>query len=163
MSAVVTESEVRAAVEAVRDPELPVLTLADLGVLRAVRLEGDRVRVEITPTYVACPAMGTIKADVRRAVTQLGLEADLQVVLSPPWHPGLITPRGRERLAAAGIVPPRSGPDGPTDLGMPGQVVRCPRCGSDETRVVSERGPTPCTAIHVCRACAEPFERVREQ
>ena len=159
----VTASEVRAAVEAVPDPELPVLTLADLGVLRSVRLEGGRAKVEITPTYVACPALGAIKDDVRRAVARLGMEADLEVVLSPPWHPGLITARGRERLAAAGIAPPRSGPDGPTDLGMPGPAVRCPRCGSDDTRVVSERGPTPCTAIHVCGACAEPFERVRER
>ena len=163
MSATVTEPEVRAAVEAVPDPELPVLTLADLGVLRAVRLEGGRVRIEITPTYVACPALGTIKDDVRRAVAGLGLEVDLEVVLSPPWHPGLITPHGRERLAAAGMAPPRSGPDGPTDLGMPGLAVRCPRCGSDETRAVSERVPTPCTAIHVCSACAEPFQRVRER
>ncbi len=156
----VTQDQVRAAVEAVPDPELPVLSLADLGVLREVRLEQGRVLVRLTPTYVACPAMGTIKDDVRRTVRDLGLEVDLEVVLSPPWHPGLITARGRERLAAAGIAPPTTGP---ADLGMPGRVVRCPRCGACETTVLSQRGPTPCTSILVCSACREPFEKVRER
>lgn len=158
-----TESHVRAAVEAVPDPELPVLTLADLGVLREVRVEAGRALVRLTPTYLGCPALGAIKDDVRRAVADLGLEADVEVVLSPPWHPGLITPRGRERLAQAGIAPPTG--EGPVDLGMPvtPAPVRCPRCGADDVRVLSERGPTPCTSIHVCRACGEPFEKVRER
>jgi ring-1,2-phenylacetyl-CoA epoxidase subunit PaaD len=158
----VTESEVRRAVEAVRDPELPVLTLADLGVLREVGLvssgAGARALVRLTPTYLACPALGTIKDDVRRAVAALGLDVDIEVVLSPPWHPGLISERGRARLAGAGIAPPLR--HGPTDLGMPG--VPCPRCGQ-AARLVSERGPTPCTSLHVCGACGEPFEKVRER
>jgi ring-1,2-phenylacetyl-CoA epoxidase subunit PaaD len=157
----VTEAEVRAAVEAVPDPELPVLTLADLGVLRQVTLRDRRVLVRLTPTYVACPALGAIKDDVRRAVASLGLGCDLEVVLSPPWHPGLISERGRARLAAAGIAPPESSAAGATDLGMP--TVRCPRCGDPDTRVVSHRGPTPCTSLHVCGSCREPFEKVRER
>ncbi len=159
----VTPARLREAVESVRDPELPVLTLADLGVLREVQLEGGRARVRLTPTYIACPALGAIKDDVRRAVTDLGLEVDLEVVLSPPWHPGLITARGRERLAAAGIAPPGTGPEGPVELGMPGQAVPCAHCGSHETRVLSERGPTPCTSMYVCGSCGEPFEKVRDQ
>lgn len=159
----VTAPEVRAAVEAVLDPELPVLTLADLGVLREVRVEGRHVLVRLTPTYLACPALGAIKDDVRRAVTGLGLEVDVEVVLSPPWHPGLITERGRARLAEAGIAPPTSSGEGPTDLGMPASPVRCPRCASPTTRLLSERGPTPCTALHVCGSCGEPFEKVRER
>ncbi len=165
----VTEAEVRRAVERVPDPELPVLTLADLGVLREVRLrarpEGPEALVRITPTYVACPALGSIKDDVRRVVADLGLRCEIEVVLSPPWHPGLISPRGRDRLAAAGIAPPRSGADlatgATTELGMP--AVRCPRCGDAGTRLVSGRGPTPCTSLHVCVSCGEPFEKVREQ
>jgi ring-1,2-phenylacetyl-CoA epoxidase subunit PaaD len=160
----VTEREVRAAVEGVLDPELPVLTLADLGVLREVRRQGDRVLVRLTPTYLACPALGAIKDDVRRAVADLGLEAEVEVVLSPPWHPGLISARGRDRLARAGVAPPASGTGGATDLGMPGSPpVPCPRCGSTDVALLSPRGPTPCTSIQVCRSCREPFEKVRER
>lgn len=165
VSGAVSEAEVRHAVESVRDPELPVLTLADLGVLREVRLLERRVLVRLTPTYVACPALGAIKHDVRRAVARLGLETDIEVVLTPPWHPGLITRRGRERLLAAGIAPPTTSGE-PTDLGMP-QVpepaAQCPRCGQAGARLVSARGPTPCTSIHVCPGCAEPFEKVRDR
>jgi ring-1,2-phenylacetyl-CoA epoxidase subunit PaaD len=158
----VGDSGLRAAVEAVPDPELPVLTLADLGVLREVRLvhgaEGPRALVRLTPTYLACPALGTIKDDVRAAAATLGLEADVEVVLSPPWHPGMISERGRARLSDAGIVPPADA--GTVDLGMPG--VACPRCGG-AGRLLSGRGPTPCTSLHVCAACGEPFEKVRER
>lgn len=163
VSPVITQTQVRAAVEAVVDPELPVLTLADLGVLREVRLEGGRALVRLTPTFIACPALGTIKDDVRRAVEELGLDVDLEVVLSPPWHPGLITERGRERLAGAGIAPPQGTAPGATDLGMPGASVPCPQCGAQSTRVLSPRGPTPCTSIHVCGSCGEPFEKVRDR
>lgn len=161
--ATVTEREVRRVVEEVLDPELPALTLADLGVVREVRLVGRRAVVRITPTYLGCPALGAIKDDVRRAVARLGLETDVEVVLSPPWHPGLISGRGRARLARAGIAPPGAGA-GPTALGMPGRAtVTCPQCGQDDVRLLSERGPTPCTAIHVCRGCGEPFQKVRER
>ena len=161
----VTTQEVSDAVAAVVDPELPVLTLADLGVVRDVRLDRGRAVVSITPTYLACPALGAIKDDVRSAVAALGLEAQVEVVLSPPWHPGLITDRGRARLEAAGIAPPGSSPTpGATDLGMPAPIgARCPQCGAPDAPVLSERGPTPCTAIHVCAACGEPFEKVRDR
>ncbi len=163
----VAEPEVRAAVDAVVDPELPVLTLADLGVVREVVLvasdDGPRAVVRLTPTYVGCPALGAIKDDVRRAVTALGVAVDVEVVLSPPWHPGLISERGRARLAAAGIAPPADART--VDLGMPvaPAPVRCPRCGQAATRVLSERGPTPCTSLHVCGSCGEPFEKVRDR
>ena len=162
-----TETELRAAVEGVLDPELPVLTLADLGVLREVALvesrSGPRALVRLTPTYVACPALGAIKDDVRRAVSALGLEVDVEVVLSPPWHPGLITERGRARLAAAGIAPPAGAVA--VDLGIPTAPgpVPCPRCHETATRVLSERGPTPCTALYICGSCGEPFEKVRDR
>lgn len=166
-SDVLDEQELRAVVEGVLDPELPVLTLADLGVLREVRLvpapAGPRALVRLTPTYIGCPALGAIKDDVRRAVAALGWECDVEVVLSPPWHPGLITERGRDRLLQAGIAPPTPGEK--VDLGMPGAgpAVRCPRCGAGATRVVSERGPTPCTSLHACTSCGEPFEKVRDR
>jgi ring-1,2-phenylacetyl-CoA epoxidase subunit PaaD len=168
----VTEDTLRTVADSVPDPEMPVLTLGDLGVIREVRLQQSpgaaRAKVRITPTYVACPALGTIKDDLRRALAEIGVEADVEVVLSPRWHPGLISARGRARLAAAGIAPP--GPavgsePAPVDLGMPTTTADpdCPRCGSPVTRLISGRGPTPCTSIHVCRDCAEPFEKVRDR
>lgn len=165
----ITEDDLRAAVESVPDPELPVLTLGDLGVIREVRLlateHGPRARVRLTPTYVACPALGAIKDDVRLAVAALGAETDIEVVLSPRWHPGLISAGGRARLAEAGIAPP--GPAaGEVDLGMPAPAASgpvCPRCGGATTRLVSGRGPTPCTSMHVCGSCGEPFEKVRDR
>jgi ring-1,2-phenylacetyl-CoA epoxidase subunit PaaD len=158
---------VRDAVAAVRDPEMPMLTLADLGVLRSVEVEGEVAVVTLTPTYSGCPAMAEIKSDVRESVERLGLRAEIRTSLSPPWSSDWITPAGRAALAAAGIAPP--GEVGPVQLGLPtvgtGRPVaaQCPRCGSSETRLTSAFGPTACTTLHVCSACGEPFETVREQ
>ncbi len=156
---------VRDAVAAVPDPEMPMLTLADLGVLRSVEMEGEVAVVTLTPTYSGCPAMAEIKHDVRAAVEGLGLRAEIRTRLSPPWSTDWISPQGRAALAEAGIAPP--GRPGTVELGLPAlrpvAVVACPRCGSAETRLTSAFGPTACTTLHVCGACGEPFEKVREQ
>jgi ring-1,2-phenylacetyl-CoA epoxidase subunit PaaD len=162
VSAVV--ADVRAAVAAVPDPEMPMLTLEDLGVLRSVEVCGDVAVVTLTPTYSGCPAMAEIKADVRGAVEALGLRAEIRTSLSPSWSSDWISPRGREALAAAGVAPP--GQASPVSLGLPTVRVTsadCPRCGSSDTSLTSAFGPTACTTLHVCRACGEPFEKVREQ
>jgi ring-1,2-phenylacetyl-CoA epoxidase subunit PaaD len=164
VSAVVLD-DVRSAVAAVPDPEMPMLTLEDLGVLRSVSVDGEVAVVTLTPTYSGCPAMAEIKADVRAAVEALGLRAEIHTALAPPWSSDWITPRGREALASAGIAPP--GTPRTVELGLPSlrvlDVVRCPRCSSSETRLTSAFGPTACTTLHVCDACGEPFEKVREQ
>ncbi len=158
-------SAVRDAVASVPDPEMPMLTLGDLGVVRAVDVDGDVATVTLTPTYSGCPAMAEIKADVRSAVEALGLRAEIRTRLAPPWSSDWISPRGRSALASAGIAPP--GPAGPVSLGLPTvrppARVDCPRCGSVDTRLTSAFGPTACTTLHVCGACGEPFEKVREQ
>jgi ring-1,2-phenylacetyl-CoA epoxidase subunit PaaD len=143
----------------VLDPELPALTIADLGILRDVRERNGAVTVTITPTYSGCPAMAQIAADLRRSLAAAGYErVEIRTELSPAWTTDWITPDGRRKLADAGIAPPgeRRGP-----VLVP-LAVRCPRCGAAETRELSRFSGTACKALHQCRACLEPFEHVKE-
>lgn len=156
-----TIDDVRAAVASVPDPELPVVTIEDLGILRAVDMDaGGSVVVTITPTYSGCPAMGAIVADVRATLAERGvMRATVRTVLSPAWSTDWITTDGRRKLAEAGIAPP-----GPAVRG--GRVAiaispRCPQCGAADARLVSRFGSTACKAIYVCRACQEPFDHVK--
>lgn len=152
----------------VTDPEMPMLTLADLGVLREVDRDGDRVTVTITPTYSGCPAMATMRDDLERALLRAGYaEVTVRVSLSPAWSSDWITDAGREALRAHGLSAP-----GPVDAPSGGPValtllrtrraLTCPRCGSDATELVSEFGATACKAMYRCTDCAEPFEHVKE-
>ena len=155
----------REVVAEVVDPELPMVTLDDLGVVRGVELDGERVVVTLTPTYVACPATATMKADVRVALARAGFEdVEVRTALAPAWSTDWITERGRRALAAHGIVPPGPVPVGPVPLtlGRRPEPPRCPQCDSPETREVSRFGASPCTSFHVCSACGEPFDKVKE-
>jgi ring-1,2-phenylacetyl-CoA epoxidase subunit PaaD len=153
----------------VPDPELPMLTLADLGILRDVSAEGDRVVVSITPTYSGCPAVAEIRADLSRRLEAAGLgPVEVQTVLAPAWSTDWITAEGRRKLAEAGIAPPspaprrdRSGPV-PLTLTVPVPGVRCPACGSPDTERTAAFSATACKDLFRCRACAEPFEHVKE-
>jgi ring-1,2-phenylacetyl-CoA epoxidase subunit PaaD len=153
---------------AVRDPELPVLTLADLGVLREVSEEDGRVVVTITPTYSGCPAIDEMGADLRRSLLSAGFSSvEVRLALSPAWTTDWISPEGRSKLAAAGIAPPsRIGPAavGPVPLNLvpPSRQVACPQCGSLNTSEISRFGSTACKALRRCGSCAEPFEHVKE-
>lgn len=163
----------RALVAAVPDPEIPVITLADLGILRDVRLEEGRICVVLTPTYVGCPATEAIREEVLRVLADDGLaDARVEVTLSPPWTTDWISEAGRERLRAYGIAPPHTMADG-TAAGeapreQPIRLVRaqpagvaCPRCGSHDTERLAAFGSTPCKALHRCRACREPFDHFK--
>lgn len=151
----------------VTDPELPMLTLADLGVLREVDVVGERhVVVDITPTYTGCPAMATMRDDLVRTLGQAGFDrVEVRVVLDPPWSTDWITPQGRAALAAAGIAPPGPAPSHagpiPLTLSPTARLVRCPCCDSTRTDLVSEFGATACKAIYRCTSCLEPFEHVK--
>ncbi|WP_425588092.1 1,2-phenylacetyl-CoA epoxidase subunit PaaD [Streptomyces prasinosporus] len=150
--------EVRERVEAVPDPELPVIGLGDLGVVRSVAPGADGVlEVEITPTYLGCPALPAITSAVRDVLAACGHpDGRVRQVLSPPWTTDRITPEGRRRLAAHGIAPPASpAPDGPVTVELGG--VPCPHCGSRATRPHSAFGPSRCQSVLWCTACREPF------
>jgi ring-1,2-phenylacetyl-CoA epoxidase subunit PaaD len=161
---VVTAAAVAATVT---DPELPMLTLADLGVLRSVSEEDGRVVVAITPTYTGCPAMDTMRDDLEHALVSAGYsDVEIRTQLSPAWSSDWISAAGREKLASAGIAPPgaaprRSGPI-PLTLTAPVSRVTCPHCGSPDTEEQSRFGATACKALRRCRACLEPFEHVKE-
>ena len=163
-----TLTDPRAVAETVVDPELPMLTLADLGVLRDVRVEGGTVVVEITPTYTGCPAMGVMRADLVLALHQAGFaHVDVRTVLSPAWSTDWISEEGRIKLAAAGIAPPGGAPVRPAgpvplQLGPARRHATCPLCGSAATEEISEFGATACKALRRCRSCGEPFEHVKE-
>jgi ring-1,2-phenylacetyl-CoA epoxidase subunit PaaD len=159
----------RAVAETVTDPELPMLTLADLGVLRDVRTEDDgTVVVEITPTYSGCPAMGVMRADLVHALHRAGFaDVDVRTVLSPAWTTDWISAAGRRKLAAGGIAPPGNAPvraagPVPLQLGPTRRTAVCPQCGSPDTEELSEFSATACKALRRCRSCREPFEHVKE-
>ncbi|HEY7260480.1 MAG TPA: 1,2-phenylacetyl-CoA epoxidase subunit PaaD [Trebonia sp.] len=149
----------------VLDPELPALTIADLGILRDVRESGGTVTVTITPTYSGCPAMAQIAADLRRRLGEAGYrDVAVRTELSPAWTTDWITPDGRRKLAEAGIAPPGAPGARPVlvQLTVVQLTVRCQRCGSADTREISRFSGTACKALRQCRACLEPFEHVKE-
>jgi ring-1,2-phenylacetyl-CoA epoxidase subunit PaaD len=145
-----------AAAAAVLDPEIPVLTIADLGILREVKVDDNKVEVIITPTYSGCPAMHAIALDIQSALAKAGFAAcKLTTILSPAWSSNWITVEGRAKLKAYGIaLPVAASGFAPFEQ----QQVACPRCNSLDTERLSEFGSTACKALWRCRACAEPFD-----
>ncbi|KIZ19433.1 1,2-phenylacetyl-CoA epoxidase subunit PaaD [Streptomyces natalensis] len=157
------EEKLLALAGSVPDPELPVLTLAELGVLRGVRLTSPgRVEVQLTPTYTGCPAIEAMSADIERVLHDNGVaQVEVRTVLSPPWTTDAITPEGRRKLAAFGIAPPR--PTGPADGPVPvALAIRCPHCGSTDTTLLSRFSSTACKALRRCESCREPFDHFKE-
>ena len=158
----------RDVVARVVDPEMPMLTLDDLGVLRSVEERRGEVVVTITPTYSGCPAIEVMRDDIRAALTEAGYgRVEVRTVFAPAWSTDWISEAGRRKLAEAGIAPPgRAAPQatGPIPLTLvpPLSVVRCPRCGAPATEEFSRFGPTQCTALRRCLACREPFEHMKE-
>jgi len=146
----------------VRDPEIPPLSITDLGIVQAVRVEGATIEVDLLPTFAGCPALDVIRADAAHAVEAAAPDRTVRVrfVLSPPWTSDRITPEGREALRRYGLTPPGEGrvflPL--ASVSAPAVTATCPFCGSDETEMESAFGPTLCRTTHFCRACRNPFE-----
>ncbi|HEV8409376.1 MAG TPA: 1,2-phenylacetyl-CoA epoxidase subunit PaaD [Gemmatimonadaceae bacterium] len=164
-SAAPTRERVLWILESVKDPEVPVVSVVELGIVRDVSVEGARVAITITPTYSGCPAMREIEQDIRSALRDNGIEdVALETVHSPAWTTDWIGAEAREKLRAYGIAPP-----GPAEQQVGGLVtlmrrraaVICPHCGSGNTELKSEFGSTACKAIHVCNACREPFDEFK--
>jgi len=146
-----------AAAAAVPDPEVPCVTVADLGILRAVDIVDGVAVAQVTPTYSGCPATQFIEFAVQTALEKAGFEARVERVISPAWTTEWITEEGREKLRDYGIAPPERASNSVRAL-FGETTVTCPHCGSGETERISEFGSTPCKALYRCRSCAEPFD-----
>ncbi|HEU4946933.1 MAG TPA: 1,2-phenylacetyl-CoA epoxidase subunit PaaD [Kribbella sp.] len=155
-----SDARIWAAVAEVVDPEVPVLTIEDLGVLRQVRRDGDEVVVVITPTYSGCPAMDVIRREVEDALERLGARGRVETVLSPAWTTDWMSEAGKAKLEEFGIAPPTGhrAVGGPVALSL---TVRCPLCGSPDTTELSRFGSTSCKSLWRCNACREPFDHFK--
>jgi ring-1,2-phenylacetyl-CoA epoxidase subunit PaaD len=150
--AVVAEAEVWEALKEIPDPEIPVVSLVDLGVIRSVDVAEGQVRIEFTPTFLGCPALEFMK----RAIEEKVPGAVVKVIQDDSWSTDKITPAGREKLRAAGFAPPA-----PRLVQLQSQVPRCPYCGSTETKLENIFGPTPCRSLRYCESCRQPFEQFK--
>jgi ring-1,2-phenylacetyl-CoA epoxidase subunit PaaD len=148
------------ALESVEDPEIPTLSIVDLGLIRSVKPQSDGVlEVGLSPTYIGCPATEVIRRSVEGALRNAGVGAFVVTsVLSPAWSSDWITAEGRRKLEIYGIVPPQQSASSMRDILRQDRPVACPRCQSTDTECISEFGSTPCKALHRCRGCLEPFE-----
>jgi ring-1,2-phenylacetyl-CoA epoxidase subunit PaaD len=159
---VVTAEQVWDALAEIPDPEIPVISLVDLGVIRDVAIDGDRVHVEFTPTFLGCPALEVMKRAMETKVEELGGNPDVEVISDDSWSTDRITPEGREKLRAAGFAPPAPRAAGTTTLvQLQSKAFRCPYCGSTETKLENIFGPTPCRSIRYCASCRQPFEQFK--
>jgi ring-1,2-phenylacetyl-CoA epoxidase subunit PaaD len=185
----VSADQVWAALDEIADPEIPVISLVELGVVRDVVVDGDRVHVSLTPTFLGCPALEAMQRALESKIADLGAEPEVEVVRGDAWSTDRITPAGREKLRAAGFAPPlprsawqrlntradkpRALSDGvpraasareasaPRLVQLQAKAFRCPYCGSTETRLENLFGPTPCRSIRYCDGCRQPFEQFK--
>jgi ring-1,2-phenylacetyl-CoA epoxidase subunit PaaD len=164
---VVTEADVWEALAEIPDPEIPTVSLVDLGVVRAVEVEDGRVRVEFTPTFLGCPALEVMRDRMAERIRHLGAEPEIEIVTDEGWSTDRITPEGRRKLRESGFAPPPSGSDtrraghAPSLHLVQAQTFRCPYCGSADTRLENLFGPTPCRSIRYCNSCRQPFEQFK--
>src|SRR6266571_2270670 len=158
----VSEDVVWQALDEIADPEIPVISLVELGVVRDVAIEGGRVHVSLTPTFLGCPALEAMQRALESKIAELGGEPEVEVVRGDAWSTDRITAAGREKLRAAGFAPPS-----PREASVPqlvqlqAKAFRCPYCGSTETRLENLFGPTPCRSIRYCESCRQPFEQFK--
>ena len=157
-----TEESIWEALSEIPDPEIPVISLVDLGVVRDVEVDGDRVRVTFTPTFLGCPAQEAMREAIAERVRELGGEPEVEVVLDDSWSTDKITLEGREKLRTSGFAPPAPrDAAAPTLVQLQRDVFRCPYCGSTRTRLENIFGPTPCRSLRYCDGCRQPFEQFK--
>jgi len=159
---VVAEEQVWEALAEIPDPEIPVISLVELGVIRGVEVEGGRVRIDFTPTFLGCPAVEVMQTAMAERIRELGAEPEVRVLTDDSWSTDRITPEGREKLREAGFAPPAPREAGaPTLVQLQSQAFRCPYCGSNDTTLENIFGPTPCRSLRYCRSCRQPFEQFK--
>lgn len=152
------DPKLAAILASVSDPEIPVLSIMDMGVVRSAEMHGDIAEVSITPTYSGCPAMDVIGDDIKKALNEKGIEAKVELVLSPAWTTDWITPKGRKALEDYGIAAPLE-PEADIEALLGNKkIVQCPQCGSKNTKMISQFGSTACKAFFQCQDCQEPFD-----
>ena len=157
-----TPGAVWAALDEIPDPEIPVISLVDLGVVRDVAVDGEHVRIEFTPTFLGCPALDAMRTAIEAKLRELGAEPEVEVVNDDSWSTDRISPAGREKLREAGFAPPAPRSAGtPQLIQLRSKAFRCPYCGSAETRLENIFGPTPCRSIRWCESCRQPFEQFK--
>ena len=157
-----TAEQVWEALAAIPDPEIPVISLVDLGVVKDVQVHGERVHVDFTPTFLGCPALEVMQRAMVRSIEELGAEADVEIVLDDSWSTDRISAEGREKLRAAGFAPPAPREaQPPTLLQLQRAPLRCPYCGATDTKLENLFGPTPCRSLRYCSSCRQPFEQFK--
>ena len=157
----VTTEKVWAALAEIPDPEIPVISLVDLGVVKGVAVEDGAVHIDFTPTFMGCPALDTMRLAMEAKVAELGARATVNVRLDDSWSTDDITAEGREKLRAAGFAPPAPRAAGRLELVQLQRGFRCPYCGSTNTKLENIFGPTPCRSIRYCDNCRQPFEQFK--
>lgn len=162
MEIVFTENQILDWLRSVTDPEVPVLTILDLGIVRGVTVAGHEVTVVITPTYSGCPAMDVIAMNIRMALLSHGVrKVNIENQLSPAWTTDWMSDEGKQKLQEYGIAPPRRSSGLASPALFDDELVPCPRCGSEHTELTSQFGPTSCKSLHRCLSCLEPFEHFK--
>jgi ring-1,2-phenylacetyl-CoA epoxidase subunit PaaD len=157
-----TEQDVWRSLAAIPDPEIPVISLVDLGVVREVEVKDGRVRVAFTPTFLGCPAQEVMRDAIAESIRGLGAEPEVEIVLDDSWSTDRISPAGREKLRASGFAPPAPREAGRLQLvQLERGTFRCPYCGSTDTRLENIFGPTPCRSLRYCASCRQPFEQFK--
>ena len=155
----ITKEEVYKILERVKDPEIPVLTILDMGVIRDIKLDGDDVEVIITPTYSGCPAMDMIEVEIKSVLQENGFQnPKVTTILSPAWTTDWLSENGRKKLKEYGIAPPVEPSKDKNVLFQDERKVQCPQCDSFDTKLVSQFGSTPCKSLYKCNSCLEPFD-----
>jgi len=157
----VTAEEVWAALAEIPDPEIPVISLVDLGVVKAVSVEDGAVHVDFTPTFMGCPALDAMRRAMESKIAELGGRADIRIRLDDSWSTDDITAEGRAKLRTAGFAPPAPRPAARMELVHLQRGSRCPYCGSTDTRLENLFGPTPCRSLRYCDQCRQPFEQFK--
>jgi ring-1,2-phenylacetyl-CoA epoxidase subunit PaaD len=158
---VVTADDVWDALAEIPDPEIPVVSIVDLGVVKAVEVTNGTVSVDFTPTFMGCPALDTMRLAMEARIAELGATADVHVRLDDSWSTDDITAEGREKLRVAGFAPPAPRAAGKLELVQLQRGFRCPYCGSTSTKLENLFGPTPCRSIRYCEDCRQPFEQFK--